>query len=77
MNPLQNLDEVRAAIDALDRVLVTALGERLRCIAEAARIKGEQGEKRLFPGGLKMWCRRCANRPAAPVSTLILPSASA
>lgn len=36
-----SMDEVRAAIDALDERLMPLMAERARCIAEAARIKND------------------------------------
>jgi isochorismate pyruvate lyase len=42
------LAEVRAAIDALDRALVTLLSERFRCISAAARIKKQEGQDALI-----------------------------
>jgi len=35
------MDEVRAAIDALDEKLMPLIAERAHCIAEAARLKGD------------------------------------
>jgi isochorismate pyruvate lyase len=35
------MDEVRAAIDALDESLMPLMAARAHCIAEAARIKGD------------------------------------
>lgn len=40
------MTEVRAAIDALDRRIVALLGERMRYIEAAARIKPERGQVR-------------------------------
>jgi isochorismate pyruvate lyase len=36
-----SMDEVRAAIDALDERLMPLIAERAHCIAEAARLKGD------------------------------------
>lgn len=36
-----SMDEVRAAIDALDGKLMPLMAERAYCIAEAARLKGD------------------------------------
>lgn len=36
-----SMEEVRAAIDALDARLMPLIAERAHCIAEAARIKGD------------------------------------
>lgn len=36
-----SMDEVRAAIDALDEKLMPLIAARAHCIAEAARIKGD------------------------------------
>lgn len=36
-----SMDEVRAAIDALDEKLMPLMAERAHCIAEAARLKGD------------------------------------
>lgn len=36
-----SMDEVRAAIDALDAQLMPLIAARAHCIAEAARIKGD------------------------------------
>lgn len=36
-----SMDEVRAAIDALDEKLMPLIADRAHCIAEAARIKGD------------------------------------
>lgn len=36
-----SMDEVRAAIDALDEKLMPLIAERAHCIAEAARLKGD------------------------------------
>ncbi len=36
-----SMDEVRAAIDALDERLMPLIAERTHCIAEAARLKGD------------------------------------
>ncbi len=36
-----SMDEVRAAIDALDVKLMPLIADRAHCIAEAARIKGD------------------------------------
>jgi isochorismate pyruvate lyase len=38
-----SMDEVRAAIDALDAKLVPLIAQRAHCIAEAARIKADPG----------------------------------
>ncbi len=42
----RTMAEVRAAIDLLDRRLVALLGERMRYIEAAARIKPERGQVR-------------------------------
>ncbi|WP_245258577.1 chorismate mutase [Methylopila sp. M107] len=39
-----SMDEVRAAIDALDETLMPLMAARAHCIAEAARIKGDPDE---------------------------------
>lgn len=39
-----SMDEVRAAIDALDEQLMPLMAARAHCIAEAARIKGDPDE---------------------------------
>lgn len=43
-----SMDEVRAAIDALDAELMPLMAARTHCIAEAARIKGDP-EQALVP----------------------------
>ena len=45
MNPeaCQTMIDVRAGVDAVDRALMTLLGERMRYMEAAARIKPERG----------------------------------
>jgi isochorismate pyruvate lyase len=58
------LEEVRAAIDALDRSLVTLLTERMRCIVAAARIKQGHGEA-LVPWRVEEVVRKIRNQAVA------------
>jgi isochorismate pyruvate lyase len=39
MTNFKNMEEVRAAIDVIDRMMVALLAERMRCISAAADLK--------------------------------------